>query len=166
MREKKTGKVEGGWWTKDNGGSLEAMKEGVNWYEMYKTSKGSKEESVKVPYHTVQEIHTKVEEVMKKQVEQYHKLKKKRASTVDEKWMEDVIKSGTLSDKVAALALKVQASPLHELETLDVLVTMANKKEQRTSQLALEALKDLWIHNLLPDRKLGKHNVFSNLIIL
>ena len=31
---------------------------------------------------------------------------------------------------------------------------MANKKEQRLSQLALEALKDLFINNLLPDRRL------------
>jgi hypothetical protein len=32
--------------------------------------------------------------------------------------------------------------------------SMANKKEQRLSQLALEALKDLFINNLLPDRRL------------
>lgn len=31
---------------------------------------------------------------------------------------------------------------------------MANKKEQRASQLALEAIKDLLINNLLPDRRL------------
>jgi ribosome biogenesis protein MAK21 len=31
---------------------------------------------------------------------------------------------------------------------------MANRKEQRTAQLALEALKDLLINNLLPDRKM------------
>ena len=48
----------------------------------------------------------------------------------------------------------VQESPLHELASLDRLIAMASKKEQRTSQLALEALKDLFLHNLLPDRKL------------
>jgi len=49
---------------------------------------------------------------------------------------------------------------MHELSALDSLISMAGKKEQRTSQLALEALKDLFIHNLLPDRKLK--NLRSN----
>ncbi len=72
----------------------------------------------------------------------------------DQKWINDVIQSGTLSDKVAALALRVQEAPFYQLETLDLLVGMACKKEQRTSQLALEAIKDLLMNNLLPDRKL------------
>lgn len=75
-------------------------------------------------------------------------------SSSDDKWINDLIKSGTHSDKVAALALKVQESPLHNIETLDLLVSIANKKEQRVAQLALEALKDLLINNLLPDRRL------------
>ena len=72
----------------------------------------------------------------------------------DQKWINDVLKSGTLSDKVAALALVVQESPIHELSALDTLIGLASKKEYRTSQLALEAVKDLLIHNLLPDRGL------------
>ena len=43
-------------------------------------------------------------------------------SSSDDKWINDLIKSGTHSDKVAALALKVQESPLHNIETLDLLV--------------------------------------------
>lgn len=72
----------------------------------------------------------------------------------DEKWMKDVIESGTLSDKIAALALKVQQSPILELISLDMILSFASQKEQRPAQLALEALKDLFIHTLLPDRKL------------
>jgi ribosome biogenesis protein MAK21 len=72
----------------------------------------------------------------------------------DQKWVTDVLKSGTISDRVAALALVVQESPIHELSALDALLAMASRKEYRTSQLALEALKDLLIHNLLPDRRL------------
>lgn len=76
----------------------------------------------------------------------------------NEKWMNDVIKSGTLSDKIAALALKIQQNPLLELESLDMLLSYATKKEQRPAQLAIEALKDLFIHNLLPDRYLLSFN--------
>ena len=59
-------------------------------------------------------------------------------------------------DKIAALALQVQESPLHQLNALDTLVGLAASQNQaRASQMALEALKDLLIHNLLPsDRKL------------
>jgi ribosome biogenesis protein MAK21 len=72
----------------------------------------------------------------------------------DEKWMNDVIRSGTLSDKIAALALKVQGNPVLELDALHQLMQYASKKEQRPAQLALEAIKDLLISNLLPDRHL------------
>jgi ribosome biogenesis protein MAK21 len=70
----------------------------------------------------------------------------------DLKWMNDMIKSGTMSDKVAAMALKVQSSPFHELDTLDALMAMALKKEQRGAQLSMEALKDLFVNNLLAPR--------------
>jgi ribosome biogenesis protein MAK21 len=45
---------------------------------------------------------------------------------------------------------------VHELAALDDLIALAGKKEHRTAQLALEALKDLLVHNLLPDRQLRK----------
>jgi hypothetical protein len=79
---------------------------------------------------------------------------KKELNGSDEKWVNDVIKSGTLSDKIAALALRVQESPFHQLDTLDALIALASKKEHRTAILALEALKDLFINDLLPNRKL------------
>ena len=50
--------------------------------------------------------------------------------------------------------MQITKAPVYELDTLDALVAMASKKEQRTQQLALEALKDLLLHNLLPDRRL------------
>jgi ribosome biogenesis protein MAK21 len=72
----------------------------------------------------------------------------------DEKWMKDVIRSGTISDKIAALALKVQESPFHNLDALEMLTAIVSKNEQRTVQLALDAIKDLLLNNLLPNRKL------------
>ena len=97
-----------------------------------------------------------IESLYTEEVARYKKYKSTLlASKSDEKWINDVIKSGTLSDKVAALALRVQESPIHHIESLDILINMASKKEQRTSQLSLEALKDLLINSLLPDRKLN-----------
>jgi hypothetical protein len=75
-------------------------------------------------------------------------------SKADSKWVQQVIQSGTLSDKVAALAMQIQESPMHNLDALDTLVDMCARKEQRVAQLALAAAKDLLIHTLLPDRQL------------
>ena len=68
--------------------------------------------------------------------------------------MEDIAKKGTISDRIAALTLLIKTSPFYQLSSLDVLISMAKKKEQWISQLALEALKDLFINDLLPDTPL------------
>ena len=51
-------------------------------------------------------------------------------------WLRTVLSSGTLSDKVAALTLLVQESPVHTLSSLDSLLAMASKKGKRESILA------------------------------
>ncbi|CAM9575688.1 unnamed protein product, partial [Hapterophycus canaliculatus] len=76
-----------------------------------------------------------------------------RHASGDDKWVEQVLRGGTLSDKVAALTLQVQESPVHRLSVLDGLLDLGLKKERRTAQMALEALKDLFITNLLPDAR-------------
>jgi ribosome biogenesis protein MAK21 len=76
------------------------------------------------------------------------------SSHSDRKMLQNMLRSGTLSDKVAAMTLAVQDSPLHQLEQLEALIALANKRSQRESGMAIEALTDLFINNLLPDRKL------------
>ena len=56
--------------------------------------------------------------------------------------MDDMIKSGTFSDKVAAMALRIQESPVHQLDTLDALIYLVS--DQRAANTALEAIKDLF----------------------
>jgi hypothetical protein len=75
------------------------------------------------------DIHTNVgasELLSNKESLRYASVKRKNV-TADDKWISEVISSGTLSDKVAALALKVTASPLHHIETLDILIAMVVK---------------------------------------
>ena len=138
------------WWQQEETPEV-VLEEGTPWYSMYSPKKAALVN--KSQQKLAEEVLRHVETHFNREVTRYHRVKKRQA-TSDEKWMHQVIKTGTLSDKVAALALKVQASPLHELETLDILVAMAHRKEQRNAQCAIEALKDLLIHNLLPDRKL------------
>jgi hypothetical protein len=118
------------------------------WYHVISSFDQLNFHDYKISKSSLEEINKTLPSLYSQEVMKYHKNK---AFNGEEKWMNDVIKSGTLSDKVAALALRVQQSPPHELEAFDQLINMALKKEQRTSQLALEAIKDLLIHNLLPD---------------
>ena len=94
----------------------------------------------------------------------YLKRRRKTGQTdVDEKWIRDVAQSGTLSDKIAALALIIQESPIHNLQSFDTLLNYCSKKkEQRSCQLAMDAVKDLLIHNILPDRKLNSFKFYYN----
>ena len=105
--------------------------------------------------NVMDEIIAAVHQAYTQEANIYQQNKRGRVSS-DRKWINDVMTAGTVSDKVAALALVVAESPIHELNALDDLLALAGKKEHRTCQLALEALKDLLIHNLLPDRPLRK----------
>ena len=64
--------------------------------------------------------------------------------------------TGTLSDKISALTLSVQESPLHNMKALESLVGLAGKRSRGQAVEVLGALKDLFgPGNLLPSvRKL------------
>ena len=67
-----------------------------------------------------------------------------------------VIASGTLSDKISALTLAVQESPLHTIKSLEILIGLAKKRSRAQAIDVLRALKDLFAQgSLLPsDRRL------------
>ncbi|KAJ3163027.1 hypothetical protein HDU86_002196 [Geranomyces michiganensis] len=88
------------------------------------------------------------------EVDKYERSKS--MSSADTNFISTVLKSGTVTDKVSALTLLVQESPLHTLAHLrDQLVNgMARKKARREAVMAIDSVKDLLLSTLLPDRKL------------
>lgn len=64
--------------------------------------------------------------------------------------------SGTLSDKISALTLSVQESPLHNMKALESLLGLARKRSRGQAVEVLGALKDLFGPGSLlpPDRRL------------
>lgn len=86
------------------------------------------------------------------------KYEKKRAvmSKANKDFISTILKSGTVTDKVSALTLLIQESPIHSFAFLrDQLIQgMAKKKARREAMLAVDSIKDLMLNNLLPDRKL------------
>ncbi|KAI7884054.1 CBF-domain-containing protein [Lichtheimia hyalospora FSU 10163] len=75
-------------------------------------------------------------------------------STSDRNFVSNILASGTLNDKVSALTLLVQESPVHSLKTMDTMLAMSKKKGRKEAVMALESLKDLFLGSVLPDRKL------------
>lgn len=72
------------------------------------------------------------------------------------KFYSTIVTSGTLSDKISALTLAVQESPLHNTKGLSTLVGLAGKRSRAQAVEVLRSLKDLFAQGtLLPsDRRL------------
>ena len=72
----------------------------------------------------------------------------------DAKWLRKMLASGTLTDKLGAMASLVQNDPVHNVDMIEQLLAMGNKKGKREAQLAIQSLRELFTLFLLPDRPL------------
>ncbi|KAI4353552.1 hypothetical protein L6164_002492 [Bauhinia variegata] len=78
-----------------------------------------------------------------------------RGQSGDIKMMISTQRSGTAVDKVSAFAVVVGDNPIANLRSLDALLGMVTSKVgKRHALTGFEALKELFISSLLPDRKL------------
>ncbi|EON96804.1 putative ribosome biogenesis protein mak21 protein [Phaeoacremonium minimum UCRPA7] len=88
------------------------------------------------------------------------------ASSSTQKFMSTIMSSGTMSDKVSALTLAIQESPVHSIKALENLIGLAGKKSRGQAIAALGALVDLLGNGvLLPsDRRLRPFNMQPGLL--
>ncbi|KAI0387319.1 CBF-domain-containing protein [Hypomontagnella monticulosa] len=72
------------------------------------------------------------------------------------KFMSTIMSSGTMSDKVSALTLAIQESPIHNIKALDNLIGLSAKRSRGQALSALAALVDLLGPGMIlpPDRRL------------
>ncbi|CAI5706247.1 hypothetical protein KXD40_009738 [Peronospora effusa] len=131
--------------------------QGVAWYDAEPKLKPKikyKIETGDEPLHASDELvltlKKQAQQLLEHEVTRYETQKSSKMSS-DDKYLATMMKAGTLSDRVAALTLTSQASPLHSLLRLGQLITMASKKSRRESLMAIDSLKDLFLNNLLPD---------------
>ncbi|KAH0561948.1 hypothetical protein GP486_003344 [Trichoglossum hirsutum] len=77
-------------------------------------------------------------------------------STSSHRFLSTIMSSGTLSDKISALTLVVQESPVHTMKALENLLNLAKKRSRGQAVTALGAIKDLMAQGVVlpPDRKL------------
>ncbi|KAI4143100.1 MAG: hypothetical protein LQ340_007115 [Diploschistes diacapsis] len=87
--------------------------------------------------------------------ENQHYAETKRSSSSNKFYLA-IIVSGTLADKVSALTLSIQESPLHNMQALENLIGLARKRNRSQAMEVLGALKDLFsAGSVLPsDRRL------------
>lgn len=78
------------------------------------------------------------------------------ASSSEASFFAKVVHSGTLSDRLSALTLLVQSSPIHNTKALETLKTMSGKGGggRDESLKALRCITDWWVGGGAPNRKL------------
>ncbi len=86
--------------------------------------------------------------------EENQKFKESQQSSSAQSFYNTVITSGTLSDKISALTLAVQESPVHNMRALESLIALARKRSRSQAVDVLRALKDLFAQgSLLPESR-------------
>ena len=94
-----------------------------------------------IPNFVIDKLHAHAVSLLEQENELYasHYLSKSSSN----KFMSQIMTSGTLEDKVSAQTLVVQESPIHTMKTFESLVSLAGKKSRNHALMALGALKDL-----------------------
>ena len=131
-----------------------AFEERADWFNS--TGPGvdrSRAPAFTLPRHSLDQLHEYAKSLLAAENELYNKNQQSKSS---QNFYSTVIASGTLSDKISALTLAVQESPVHNVKALETLVGLAKKRSRAQAVDVLRALKDLFAQgSLLPsDRKL------------
>ncbi|KNG48697.1 ccaat enhancer-binding protein zeta [Stemphylium lycopersici] len=106
------------------------------------------------PRYIIDAIHEHAVQLLEAEAREYNASHLSKDSS--HKFMATVMDSGTMEDKVSALTLVVQESPLHTQKAFGQLMGLSQKKSRNAAMQALAALKDLLGQGVLlpPDRKL------------
>jgi ribosome biogenesis protein MAK21 len=126
-----------------------------DWYETDLPSISSKNVTTGLPKFLLDRIQQHAISLLEKENELYSQVQKQSSSS-SHKFYSTIMTSGTLSDKISALTLAVQESPVHNTKGLGELVALSKKRSRAQAVDVLRSLKDLFAQGtLLPgDRKL------------
>ncbi|KAJ8110584.1 hypothetical protein OPT61_g6613 [Boeremia exigua] len=106
------------------------------------------------PKYILDDLHAYADELLEAETNEY--AASHMSKDASHKFMSTIMASGTMEDKVSALTLLVQESPLHTTRAFEQLLGLSRKKSRSAAMMALAALKDLLGQGVLlpPDRKL------------
>ncbi|KAL3480152.1 CBF/Mak21 family-domain-containing protein [Aspergillus californicus] len=108
-----------------------------------------------LPKHILDRVHIYAVSLLEKECKIYSDAQQASASS-SYKFYSTIMSTGTLSDKVSALTLAVQESPVHNAKSLENLVALGKKRSRSQAVEVLRSLKDMFAQGtLLPsDRRL------------
>ena len=111
-------------------------------------------EVASMPHDLTDRIHAYAKSLLENENKQY--VAHTTSASSAHQFYSTIMSTGTLSDKISALTLSIQESPVHNMKALESLVGLARKRSRGQAVEVLGALKDLFgPGNLLPsDRKL------------
>ncbi|KAJ5713962.1 uncharacterized protein N7483_011143 [Penicillium malachiteum] len=128
-----------------------------DWYAapVPRVASGNAKQMSALPRHLVDRIHELANTLLQEENDKYAKAQQTSASS-SYKFYTSIMTSGTLSDKISALTLAVQESPLHNRKSLETLIGLGRKRSRAQAVEVLRSLKDMFAQGtLLPsDRRL------------
>lgn len=99
-------------------------------------------------------ILTELHEYAKYLLDEENRKFKSAQQSSSQSFYNTVITSGTLSDKISALTLAIQESPIHNVRALETLIGLARKRSRSQAVDVLRSLKDLFAQgSLLPESR-------------
>ncbi|KAL1966458.1 hypothetical protein VTN77DRAFT_4380 [Rasamsonia byssochlamydoides] len=108
-----------------------------------------------LPTYLLERIRQLAMSFLEKENQMYNQIQQTSSSS-SHKFYSTIMTSGTLNDKISALTLAVQESPIHNIKALENLIGLSKKRSRAQAVEVLRSLKDMFSQGtLLPsDRKL------------
>jgi ribosome biogenesis protein MAK21 len=127
----------------------------ADWYSTELPSISAPKVTTGLPKFLLDRIQQHATSLLEKENQLYSQIQQQSSSS-SHKFYSTIMTSGTLSDKISALTLAVQESPIHNTKALGDLVALSKKRSRAQAVDVLRSLKDLFAQGtLLPsDRKL------------
>ncbi|SMQ46557.1 unnamed protein product [Zymoseptoria tritici ST99CH_1A5] len=113
----------------------------ADWHNAELPALETKEVTTLPPPRVVEELYQYATELLETENATYGASHMTGSSS--QKFLSTIMSSGTLEDKISALTLLVQESPLHTMKAFDNLLSLSKKKSRNQALMAVAALKDL-----------------------
>lgn len=131
------------------------VKSNEKWFDMFDISEEDLANVSATPDYWMPKLEKFAGLLLELEVENHKAMKAKGAKRSEANWLQTVLQSGALGDKISAFSVMLQENPVHSLTALTNLIEMVSLKSRRPCMMAMEALTELLTNHLLPsDRKL------------
>lgn len=125
---------------------------GQKWYDIYPIEISTV--GRRLPRDKEISLRKEAETLLNQECQLYLKSLQSGSKKAEFSWMLSVTKTGTFADKLSAHTLLLQDSAIHNLESLRTLTGMVQANAKREYLMSLAQLKEVYLADLLPPRKL------------